>query len=864
MPDFKNMIGGILVFTMLFVAANRGFARQSTSDAERKQLQSYLTKKGLHRLSVRSLEIQLANELEPGQRRQLAAKLSDDYQTYFLSQHQGADQQFVQRAEQLMRDYPATSSPELRLAIQHSAYLVAEHKFQEWWQSGSDPSQRMGLSDLLFEIQRELQQLQQQNKIEIEQIRASSSFAEAELAARLERSTKIERRMLHGQYLQGWVDYFLGVIAVDADQEKLSNAELHFRSFLQIDAKQSIQDFDESWFDFSTVWNIRAIVGLASVFRAQNKPDSVRHCFKILKAATPSTGAPIDGRLWRYRGMVYAKQWAEAEAFIDENAETLGDDRAFWLLVLGSSKSIARDSREMAESVARRAMINLAHNFDVASVAEFVAESKLRFKNDLFTDLWLQGYLELFDAESKEKADDATSLKNARTKLQAAVAKSITAKPTNALHCKFLLASIDFREKRFHEAVDVFEEVAASPRNLNPNLAVEARWMKLQSLIELSRSDNRYVAPSFEEIEKLSADPKAAKYKLRVEFEELRLSAKLMPAAEAIQEFAKISSQHPLYTSARFEMLFNQYRVWQANQKSKSASEEDDFDRLVKMQKEFCSLVPPPSAARQVQAMFLVMEARLGTDSQTDDLNELDRAIKELAAKVDRTSDQRFRSKLNFYSYMTARKLGNVERTNTFARLLASDENVVYKKAGLVHLAKQLDFLFDASSDEPASDITKDQLSQAADIYRQLSSLLGNSEAAIANSKNSRLAASRLVDLQIQRGQFRDAALVARRLVNVFPDNKAFVAQYARALSRHGKLVAALPSWRKLSRAAGPGQELWFEAKYWIVKCLKDEDPKSAKSILKQTISLSGELNEPWKSRFAELQQTLPDTDENQ
>lgn len=851
MVDVRVRVGvfAVLVVLLLSVSASTAQTSRTSGKQERERLQRYLTAKGLFRLQVRSVEIDLANELDVERRKQLASKLANDYQAFFLSQHEGAEQDFVRRAKQLMRDYPETSSPELRLAIQHSTYLGVERDFQNWWQAGSEPLQRANLSDSFFEIRSELQQLQRQNQAELEQVRAGSSFEEAEVVARLTQSAEIEARILHAKYLQGWTNYFLGVIA--GDQQKLVDAENHFRSFLQLDEAKSIQEFDKSWFDFSTIWNSRALVGLALVFQAQKKPASSAHCFKVIDQAKQDS--EIIGRVWRYRGIVYAKQWNEAAKFVKENSDVAEDDGRFWQLVLDSSKSIRRESSQSADEITRQALERMAGRFEAASIAKYIEDSGFKFENDSFTDLWLQGYLELYKADSAN-----TSFDGARTKLKKAMEKSVTAKPTNVLHCKFLLASINFHQKQFESAKLGFDDVVRSAGKLNSSLRAEARWMKIRSLIELSRFNSRYVGEAFEVMKKLSADPAGAKYKSRVEFEELRLAAKLMPPEEAVRQFAKVSPQHSLYMDARFEMLFNQFRAWQQNRNSEGDVGQRAFAKLVEMQKEFCSLSPPPSIPRQAQAMFYTVEAGLGSDLEK---TPLEQTMEELSRKVDQTNNVAFRSRLNFYWFAVAKKFEDTSKASTFARLLVDSSNVKHKKAGLVHLAKQFDFVFDSKRLPTEEHATKDQLSQAADIYQKLSELLGSSEQSLAENKNATLTASRLVDLLLWQEQVSEAVVISRRLSNVFPENQRFVAQYARALSKHGKLIAALPSWRKISRATQPGQELWFEAKFWVVKCLATDDPSSANSILRQTINLSGELPEPWKSKFAELQQSLAGAD---
>ena len=128
MVDVRVRVGvfAVLVVLLLSVSASTAQTSRTSGKQERERLQRYLTAKGLFRLQVRSVEIDLANELDVERRKQLASKLAYDYQAFFLSQHEGAEQDFVRRAKQLMRDYPETSSPELRFCLLYTSDAADE------------------------------------------------------------------------------------------------------------------------------------------------------------------------------------------------------------------------------------------------------------------------------------------------------------------------------------------------------------------------------------------------------------------------------------------------------------------------------------------------------------------------------------------------------------------------------------------------------------------------------------------------------------------------------------------------------------------------------------------------------------------
>ena len=258
-------IGGMLVCAAFYPSI--GLALTQGGDArESRLLDQYLKSRNLNRLQIRQVEIELSRELDRDRRRALAIRLARLYEQRLLfRQAVDADGGLPSRAKNLMQQYPIVASLNLRLAILHAQYVDAQARFESWWDEGRIPAGRAELIDRFFDLQRQLDDLQDLNQLELDQARAAPDLEEQEIIARARRLAIIENRILHTHYLAGWANYFLGVLPYDNDDQRLKSAGDNFVTFLQLESDKPAEQYDAKWFDFASIWNIRAVVGLAMV-----------------------------------------------------------------------------------------------------------------------------------------------------------------------------------------------------------------------------------------------------------------------------------------------------------------------------------------------------------------------------------------------------------------------------------------------------------------------------------------------------------------------------------------------------------------------------------------------------------------------
>ena len=88
------------------------------------------------------------------------------------------------------------------------------------------------------------------------------------------------------------------------------------------------------------------------------------------------------------------------------------------------------------------------------------------------------------------------------------------------------------------------------------------------------------------------------------------------------------------------------------------------------------------------------------------------------------------------------------------------------------------------------------------------------------------------------------------RLIDVFPNQKDYLAASARIKTRRGELKDALPRWRLLANGVEPGSDLWYEAKYQLARCLWSTGDANAKQVFRQTIQLSPSIPDAWSKEY--------------
>ncbi len=160
----------------------------------------------------------------------------------------------IQRSLHTVPQSPDNQSPECALVRRN--WSNPEHSLTQQW----------------HQLDRELQSLNQRLNSDYDAQAVVLQTVSENRVIEARRLVVIEGQILNTEYLLGWTSYFLGILQADARESHMSMSDAHFRTFLQIEPKRTLNEVPADWFDFSSDWNSRALVGLGMCQRGLDHP----------------------------------------------------------------------------------------------------------------------------------------------------------------------------------------------------------------------------------------------------------------------------------------------------------------------------------------------------------------------------------------------------------------------------------------------------------------------------------------------------------------------------------------------------------------------------------------------------------------
>lgn len=846
---------GLFVWLIAFESA---FAVQSiTADREHELLREYLGRNQLHRLELRAIELEFSRELDRDKRTELASELAAQYREFLLSGNRDTIGEVARRASALINEFPNLGTLTMRLSISHANYLNVESQFVDWWESGGKQNSRDNLLANLNDSYQELLKQIEDNNRQRTSLLADIPMTSSEKSDRRIELERIEARLIHANYLRGWISYFQAIVPFDVDRNKLDESHAAFYRVIKLERTETIDQVDKKWIDVSSPQSSRVFAGLAMVYAAQNKNQASRFCFEQIQPT----------RSQRFRSLVYGRQWTAAKTMAGQQGEvgeatnqplnSAGSSNApgpprtrpsseFWSTVYSAGVVAANfhatnaPHQETVRDLQRLGLLGLVRDFDGEKIRQLVFRHRIEFQNQATEDLWIQGLLEYQIADGNPEV-----LELARVKLEQAVASLDENFDTlDRSRMQLLLGLIAFEQGQFENAI----ELSATERSIldqDKLLAEKLGWLRCRALIELTERDNRFVNRALAALNQFESNFPGSSVSDRISFEKTRLTGLLVFPAEALAEWLKIDSRDPYFVEAQLEVVKLRHRVWsqmfQGSGQDKNR-EQQAYDELLSADRNYRSLQQTAAQDRLV-SLYIAISASIQRKTAFENvaamISQAEQEVRSLAGSSDNSVGPD--PILQYYRFLNYRNADQNESANELASwLVENTENEKHEIAGLVFLAQQAE-----KRSAPVNEIIGN--------YEKLSERLGTDTAALASSRNARVVAARLVDLYIEQEKFQPALQLNTKLLNFKPDQQAYLLSAARIYSRSGDCKSAIPIWRRLSGASRAGSELWVESKFETIKCLSLNDSETATQVLRQTMALSGTLSDSWRTRFDAL-----------
>ncbi len=827
-------------------------------DDEAERLEQYLTSLKLNRLVIEQLEFRLTNQLDREQRIRDARRLVELYADELLDSRieiEAADR-WADKATALTKIYPSLENPRLEAAILQARYLSEEKSFRLWSNMFPRAPAEIQLNRWL-EVERQLQRFCVQLETRYRELTTAIQVHDSDTLL-TQQLAQTETLLLHANFLAGWASYYCGVLDPTNRESWLLRSDEHFRDFFQLELRKPMTEFGAKWFDFKSGWQVRGLLGLAMCQQGLLHPQQSQHCFELIaQNANEDTRQRLPG--WKLNSHLYLSQYDSALKYVkehcQENTKPSGQpaEMFFWQAVLNTSVELKNRSPDLASEFARVGLAGALRNSQTQLLESYLEKSPAELADD-FLGNWVRGYLYFQQANlTTVTADRTIHFAMARKALEKAIEKfDARNSEIDLAHCRLMLAKIDFRERCFEKSADRFNQVVGSLLLADRELAAESQFLAAQSLIELSRSDNRYTTAAHASLDSLIRRFPESEFAERGEFEKLRLTLAVLPAEESIRWLQRIEPTDSNFLFSLSEIARYRFQIWQEASRGIVSNREL---RLIDLNAAVAAVRAQRGirADRQLPATLLLVNALLRTDPLPESRirEELKRAT-ELLGHVSTTGSE---SEIEFHYYQMqfAERLRDFPNARMHAEWIVSNAaESRFEMSALVYLAKFW-------KQEMNSTDRRTELQQAAalPVYRRLVEVSGTNPEQLQRSKNAQVALSNLAELELAMNQFSASAEHFQQLLNSFPIQQTYVLGLAKSKMQLGELESAAPLWRRLSTSAQAGTDTWYEAKHELIVCLLSYDRSAAEKIHRQTLQLSPDIPEPWRTKFSDLWKKL-------
>ncbi|MEL7497930.1 MAG: hypothetical protein AAFN77_09995 [Planctomycetota bacterium] len=840
-----------------------------------------LNRLGLVDLQIKHLESKFQSAQDPVLKKAVAGQLLQTYAQQVMSNN-AANLRAVEKLKTMVFEFPDLATPSMRIVIAQADYLENERQFRDWQIKGSrldtlPPLNRrwQTLIDDLDRIDRDLQEVYEDQLTILRAVDEEIPRATGRLAV-------LESELARTTYLRGWSRYFSGVINPGRRIDEMRQSDQHFRKFLQLDPKSVLLELKPKWVDFSSLFQRRALVGLAMCQRGLNHPDQSEHCFSLLDQEAGGTGFAGSLHRWKLNARVYVNDFSGLDQLLNDASEdqrlTQLDRTKYWSEVWRASLSVRQRAQRVALKLRQAAINGLAREFQAVTIREMIESESIPSEQPVFELVknpflahWVQGYLDWESASLLN--DDAATEKRVRARQHLQTAVEIANEQVaeiDQMICRFLLLQVQLADAN---DVAAWQSAARSLESLASQfgekdrleLAAFAQWLSANALAKASQFRNDVNVNAVAAIDRLRRRYPGSPFEDRAELLKLELIARQLTDAQAIRHYQQVAPDSPNAVPAAIEIVKYRLRQWNALLRKGNLNEEDRqelqrrwqaFEEGVRKSRSIPSVDKVQLAMINLQAAAGLLRRPSSTRDEIDSL--LDRIRDDLTLLSQESEyDQQYQALLaqwHFHQCDAAIRFDDFETAKTSqAWLFQHDQGSGLHRSATIELAHWID-------EQYGSGARSVSLDQAVDIFGELVELLGDSDEVLQQSSNARVAYFRLAQLYKRRGESNTAGEMVTRLVGLFPKRKDYRKLFAQTLQGAGDVGGAYQQWKMLAAAETAGTDAWYEAKIGAIQSLmaggKTDD---ARKLLDQTKRLSPTIPERWQSLFDRLDRRLSD-----
>lgn len=827
------------------------------------QIEEYLRSLDLDNLVIEQLEKATAQETDPDERRILAKRLGTVYADQLMYQP-NPPVRYQTGLDKLLQTYPELSTFTIRLALLQAQYSTAEKQFFDWWYEGRDLKLQTSVLTTFTRVESELRAINGKLESDYQERLANiQTFAENR-DNESKRMLQTENLLLHSNYLLGWSSYFRGILDSSSRKQLMKQSDGYFRNFLQIEPDVILNDVDAKWFDYSSDWNVRGLIGLSMCQRALNHDGQADYCLKLVETNAINQRDWELRFAWKMNSRIFLDDFSDIQNVFQEvesSRELSKSGRiAFWGEALKASKALASNQLDPAvvTKIQSRSLAGLAKLFQAELIESFMRENDIEVSESDFRSTWVRGYLDFYKSEQVAKGehkDRLMGLANERLSKAIDLADGTT-DPHELLCCQFLKAKLQLKNKNHLEAARDLERVSLSIHSFDVELAAEAQWLAIIGYSEFAKLEPRNIFQAIRAIDQANIRFPGSKMAKRATFEKLKINNSRLSIEQAIANLEKIKPASVNYKSSCREIVELRYRNWNQAFQSDEPAVEKRYAALNDEVQRYCQLIGVDEN-QKLRAMMLSIDSALKSAKPEQARKQLNFA-KNYANQLSTQSSEY--GEFRFYQLRLAileNDESQIESESNWQSVHGKGTN--REASALIQLAKLADTRLASFSKTNIQSVDKTKLIEnAIKQYDRLVQFTGSSQEDLTRSANARVAYSRLAELKGMVGKNEDAIRIFLKLNQAFPKQVNYIQSLASTYASSEQYELAMPMLKRLIAGVTPGSDSWFEAKLLLSECLlATNQVDDARKLVDQTIRLGGDMPASWTERFEALRERL-------
>ena len=769
----------------------------------------------------------------------------------------------LSRIGRLIKDLPEANTTSLQVMLLQADYSRAEAQIGKWIADRSQTEALGAAGEILARIAPKLDANQKKLNKQLDEMRnaVDAIMNPAQQAAEMQKLRRLAQVAGRATYFAGWSNYYYALSRQQSPEAKedLVRAKGAFRHFLGLDEDEKYEDIEVSWLQLESLTRSQALIGLGLAEVASSNLDGARSCFKMLDDVSAPPAIRDSAAAYFLQGLLNAGLVADAGEYAAEQIEKFGGNAtqgkvSFCVALLRAGFGSAADGmsaehRRLGEIGVR----GLARLRQIGVAQQVLAEYDIELDEaDDFYFTWLKGHRQFSAAEKSKSSDD---FETAATTLTAALALDDARKDVaSSGQCRYTLAWCRYRQARYEEAAEQFEQAVSALKEAGGDAAVESAWMAFASFHQLATKQREYVSRAIAVLESIQRDFPLSEQAKKAEFQIAKLRQAAGSPAETIAALEKIKPDEPSFLSARYDLCRLHHEQWLAANRDAAKAATAAAEVRKAADAYLRAARNDDNDERKLKCLLWAADTAISGPSLEESVAKsyLDRAAP-LAEKLPQAS-----SAVAEYHYrllQLAQKTGDEDAVNEQSQWLANNaKGSVYELAAVINRAREADAaVANASPSERAARVV-----EAAAVYQRLVEIVGQSSAKIAADKNARVANSKLAGYEYELGRYAEAAQRLERILAAFPDDADYLRRAGLAQYKAGDHDASIEHWRRLTRGLKVNSSEWYEAKYYQLACLRFIDKPAAIEAYRQFRLLHPKADEdPWRSDPAGLRGAL-------